>query len=79
MSVKDELLRLGCKISELDSALFHLHEGSKLCSIICCHVDDFLHAGHEYLENIMINSRKRLVAGKVEGNFRDESTNFVIN
>ena len=55
MSVKDELLRLGCKWSELDPALFYLHKGGKLSGIICCHVDDFLHAGDEYLEQIMVN------------------------
>lgn len=70
MSVKDELLRLGCKMSALDPALFYLHKGGKLSGIICCHVDDFLHAGDEYLEQLMVKLRKRFVAGKVEeGNF----------
>ena len=45
LSVKDELLRLGCKISELDPAMFWLHNSGKLSGIICCHVDDVLHAG----------------------------------
>ena len=70
MSVKDELLRLGYKMSELDPTLFYLHKGGKLSGIICCHVDDFLHTGDEYLDQIMVNLRKRFVAGKVEeGNF----------
>ena len=70
MSVKDELLRLGCKMSELDPAMFFLHKEGKLSGIICCHVDDFLHAGDKYLEHLMVNLRKRFVAGKVEeGNF----------
>ena len=42
LSVKDELLRLGCKMSELDPAMFFLRNSSKLSGIICCHVDDFL-------------------------------------
>ena len=66
LSVKDKLLRLGCKMSELDPAMFFLHNSGKLSGIICCHVDDFLHAGGEHLEKIMVNLRKRFVAGKVE-------------
>ena len=66
LSVKDELLRLGCKMSELDPAMFFLHNSGKLSVTICYNVDDFLHAGGEHLENIMVNLRKRFVAGKVE-------------
>ena len=70
MSVKDKVLRLGCKICALDPALFYLHKGGKLSGIIFCHADDFLHADDEYLEHIMVNMRKRFMAGKVEkGNF----------
>ena len=29
-------------------------------------MDDFLHAGNEYFEEIMIGLRKRFVAGKIE-------------
>lgn len=66
LSVKEELLKLGCKMCEIDPAMFFLHKGGKLSGIVCCHVDDFLHAGDEYFEKIMINLRKRFVAGKVE-------------
>ena len=66
LSVKDEVLRLGCKMSELDPAMFFLHNSSKLSGIICCHVDDVWHAGDEHLENIMVNLPERCVAGKVE-------------
>ncbi|MCG7877701.1 MAG: reverse transcriptase domain-containing protein, partial [Candidatus Thiodiazotropha endolucinida] len=70
MSVKDELMRLGCKMSDLDPALFYLHKGGNLSGIICCHVDDFLHAGDGHLEQIMMDLRRRFVAGKIEeGNF----------
>ena len=65
-SVKGELLKLWCKISEMDPAMFYLHKGNKLSGIACCHVDDFLHAGEEHFDNIMISLRKRFVAGKVE-------------
>ena len=32
----------------------------------CCHVDDFLHAGEEHLDNVMAKQRKHFSAGKVE-------------
>ena len=48
------------------STLFYLHKGGKLSGIICCHADDFHHDGDEYLEHIMVNLRKRFMAGKVE-------------
>ena len=53
---------------DLDPAMFFLHNDGKLNGIICCHVDDFLHAGDESLEKIMVNLRKRFVTGKVEEN-----------
>lgn len=34
--------------------------------MVCWHVDDFLHAGDEHLEKIMVSLRKRFVAEKVE-------------
>ena len=66
LSVKEELLRLGCKMCDIDPAMFFLNNGGMLSGIICCHVDDFLHAGDEHLEKIMVNLRKRFVAGKIE-------------
>ena len=68
ISVKEELLKLGCKISEMDQAMFYLHKGDKLSGIVCCHVDDFPHADEEHFDNIMImiSLRKRFVAGEVE-------------
>ena len=46
--------------------MFFLHIGDTLCGIVCCHVDDFLHAGDERFENMINSLRKRFVAGKVE-------------
>ena len=38
--------------------------------VLCCHADDFLYAGDEYLEHIMFVLCKRFMTGKVEeGNF----------
>ena len=66
LSVKEELLKLGFNMCEIDPAMFYLHRGEKLSGILCCHVDDFLHAGDENFENMMITLRKRFVAGKIE-------------
>ena len=66
LSVKEELLRLGCKMSELDPAMFFLHNSGKLSGIICCHVDDFSHAGGKHLENIMVNCGKGLWPEKLK-------------
>ncbi|XP_053390667.1 uncharacterized protein LOC128553511 [Mercenaria mercenaria] len=41
LSVKEELLTLGCQISKMDPAMFSLHTNGKLNGIVCCHVDDF--------------------------------------
>ena len=42
--VKDELTRLGCKVSKLDSSLFTYHT-DQLEGILIVHVDDFMFAG----------------------------------
>ena len=50
--------------------MFFLHKGDKLSGIVCCHVDDFLHAGDEHFEKNNEQTEKRIVAGKVkERNF----------
>jgi hypothetical protein len=48
--VKEELLKLGCIQSKLDPAVFTLMKEKLDIGIICCHVDDFLHAGNEEFE-----------------------------
>jgi hypothetical protein len=54
--------------------LFSLQE-----SIMCCHVDDFLHAGNETFEAAMCKLRQRFLAGKIEeGNFRYINIGFQI-
>ena len=65
-SVKDELLTLGFTQCKLDPALFYLLKDNKLSGLICCHVDDFLHAGDKYFERLMEKVRRRFYAGKVE-------------
>lgn len=65
LSVKEELVKLGCKQSKLDPVVFVL-QTHELNGIICCHVDDFLHAGNEALEKIVKHLRQRILAGRVE-------------
>jgi hypothetical protein len=70
MSVRDELLSLGFRQLKLDPAMFTLIREGSLIGIICCHVDDFLHAGNETFEAGMCKLRQRFLAGKIEeGNF----------
>jgi len=66
LSVKEELIKLGCKQANLDPALFYMHTDGKLNGFICCHVDDFLHAGNEQFDAIMDKFRLRFCAGKIE-------------
>ena len=35
ISVNEELLKIGSKISETDPAMFYLHKGDKLSGIVC--------------------------------------------
>ena len=65
-SVREELMKLGFTQCRLDPALFYVHKDNRLRGIICCHVDDFLHAGDELFEALMEKLRGRFSAGKVE-------------
>ena len=51
---------------EIDPAMFFFHKEGKLRGIVCCHVDDFLHADDDYFEGIISSLRKWFVAGKIE-------------
>ena len=67
LSVQEELLKVGFRQCKLDPAVFFIQTENKLRGIICCHVDDFLHAGDDLFENIMEKLRKRFTAGRIEG------------
>ena len=67
-SVREELLKLGFIQCKLDPALFYLLTENGLSGIICCHVDDFLHARDQYFEIHMNKLRTRFYAGKIEEN-----------
>nr|XP_034319149.1 uncharacterized protein LOC109620710 [Crassostrea gigas] len=66
MSVRDELLKLGCNQSKMDPAVFTKQSGKRLTGIVCCHVDDFLHAGEVEFEVLLCKLKQRYLAGKVE-------------
>lgn len=69
LSVKDELIHLGCTQSSLDPALFYMKKDNHLIGMVCCHVDDFLHAGEKCFDkHVMFELRKRFLAGKIEAN-----------
>ena len=54
-SVRDELVRLGCKQSELDKALFRWYNNGNLEGIFVMHVDDFLFAGTQTFNKDVID------------------------
>jgi transposase InsO family protein/ribonuclease HI len=55
LSVKSCLLRLGCKMSNLEPAFFVYKTGDVIHGVILCHVDDFLHGGDsEFQRNVIV-------------------------
>ena len=60
------MLKLTCVQATLDPAIFFYHQDNKLCGVLACHVDDFLHAGNaQFEDNIMTPLRSRFLAGKL--------------
>lgn len=72
VSVSEEMQKLGCIQSNLDTALFMYKVEGKLTGIIAMHIDDFLHAGLPTFESeIMDKLRTRFLPGKIEsGSFK---------
>ena len=63
-SVKECLERIGCTQSALDPALFYMTKQGELIGFIACHVDDFLHAGNQEFEDMVLSKlKKRFLAG----------------
>ena len=69
LSVKEELLKLDCKQSQLDKALFRWYNNGKLEGVFVMHVDDFLFAGSDaFNRNVidrMVNTYK-IGRGQIE-------------
>jgi hypothetical protein len=61
-------VKLGCKTSIHDPALFFFHNSKgKLSGCICLHVDDFLHCGTSPFEELVMKKvTTTFVAGKIE-------------
>ena len=66
ISVKETLLKLGFKQCVLDPAVFFVQNEGKLIGIICCHVEDVLHAGKDQFERLVLKLREGCLAGKDE-------------
>ena len=68
LSVREEMLKLGCKQCVIEPSLFYkLSEEGKLEGLMVSHIDDFLHAGDSvFWERVMDKFRDRFLAGRVE-------------
>ena len=71
-SVRDELLKLKCKQSSLDKAVFQWTNHGKLEGIFVMHVDDFLYAGTKEFKRHVIDKiiQKYKVGRQINGSFR---------
>ena len=68
LSVQEHLLlKCGCEQSVRDPALFLYRTHGVLRGMICCHADDFLHAGDEQFDHeVMEGLTTRFIAGRIE-------------
>ena len=54
--VREKLMKLGCKQSNLDPGMFYKYgKNGKICGMIGLHVDDFLHAGDQNFDVTVIH------------------------
>ena len=58
LHVREELVRLGAKLSSTDPGIFYWQGNSGLTGILACHVDDMIWGGTEYFKNNAINNLK---------------------
>ena len=79
ISVRDTLIKLNCKQSHLDKAVFRWYNGEKLEGILVLHVDDFLITGTEkFYQCVMkVLGEKFQVGSRQEGNFKYVGLNIV--
>ena len=70
MKVKEELLKVGCKCSQLDQAVFTYYDSDTLEGIIMSHVDDFFWAGTEKFRTTVIE--------KIRSTFKISSENSIL-
>ena len=66
MTVKEELLKLGARMSKFDEALFIWRSEGELHGSIGCHVDDFIYGG-----SVLFNQQ---VSDKIKEKFVEKMT-----
>ena len=60
MTVKEELLKLGARMSKFDEALFIWRSEGELHGLIGCHVDDFIDGGSVLFNQQVIDKIKEM-------------------
>ena len=71
LSVRDTLIKLNCKQSNLDKAVFRWYYNDKLEGILVLHVDDFMVAGTERFQAVMKALNEEFQVGsRQEGKFK---------
>ena len=65
MRVREELIKLGAKVSKFDAGLFYWHNNGNLEGIMSTHVDDFCWGGtSDFVKNVINRLRKVFQIGK---------------
>ena len=67
MKVSEELMKLGLTPCKLDPAVFYVHKENRLWGILCCHVDNFLHAGDDVFEILIKKTEGKIFCQKSGG------------
>ena len=72
LSVKEELLKLSCKQSHLDKAVFRWYYQEKLEGVVLLHVDDFFLTGSKLFNEHVVKqlTRKFKIGRRKSGDFR---------
>ena len=60
LRVREELLKLGEKISSIDPGSFYWRENNTLAGILACHVDDMIWGGNQYFKETIITKLKEI-------------------
>ena len=64
LRVKEEILRLGCEVSQLDQGLFLFFRDGELHGILTCFVDDIVYGGDcEFEESVISNLKLSFAIG----------------
>ena len=58
LCVREELVRLGAKLSSINSEIFSWQHNSGLIGILACHLDGMIWGGTKYFKNNVIDNLK---------------------